>query len=178
MTSPVLFAGAFQTIYCMLLFLTGLFLILLVLVQRGRGGGLSGAFGGMGGQSAFGAKAGDTFTKVTVVAATFWIILCLIGVKFLDTGPSVLVGGPKPAATGASDPSLDGPVTPDGESAAAGDAETGQLLGDGTAAEADPDNTDSMAIGAAGGEDAAPAAEIEKMDSSAAGETSDDAGAQ
>ncbi|MFM9196710.1 MAG: preprotein translocase subunit SecG, partial [Planctomycetia bacterium] len=42
-----------------MLVLTSLFLILLVLVQRGRGGGLAGALGGMGGQSAFGTKAGD-----------------------------------------------------------------------------------------------------------------------
>ena len=38
-----------------------LFLIALVLIQRGRGGGLAGAFGGAGGQSAFGTKAGDVF---------------------------------------------------------------------------------------------------------------------
>ncbi|HVS37924.1 MAG TPA: preprotein translocase subunit SecG, partial [Gemmataceae bacterium] len=36
------------------LLLVGLFLILLVLIQRGKGGGLSGAFGGAGGSSAFG----------------------------------------------------------------------------------------------------------------------------
>ena len=34
------------------LLLTCLFLIVLVLIQRGKGGGLAGAFGGMGGQSA------------------------------------------------------------------------------------------------------------------------------
>ena len=91
MKALVLFAGIGQGIYCLLLFLTALFLILLILIQRGRGGGLSGAFGGgFGGQSAFGAKAGDTFTKVTIVAATFWIILCLVGVKMLGKGESVL----------------------------------------------------------------------------------------
>ncbi|MBN1851398.1 MAG: preprotein translocase subunit SecG [Pirellulales bacterium] len=52
------------------------FLILLVLVQRGRGGGLAGALGGAGGSSAFGAKAGDTFTRITFVTVTIWIILC------------------------------------------------------------------------------------------------------
>lgn len=53
------------------------FLILLVLVQRGRGGGLTGALGGVGGSSAFGAKAGDVFTKITVVAAAIWISICV-----------------------------------------------------------------------------------------------------
>ena len=56
---------------------TSVFLILLVLIQRGRGGGLAGALGGMGGQSAFGTKAGDLFTKITIGVAKFWILLCI-----------------------------------------------------------------------------------------------------
>lgn len=62
---------------------TALFLILLVLIQRGRGGGLAGAFGGMGGQSAFGTKAGDVFTKITVAVAAFWIVLCILATNVL-----------------------------------------------------------------------------------------------
>jgi preprotein translocase subunit SecG len=67
-----------------LLFLTSVFLILLVLIQRGRGGGLAGAFGGLGGQSAFGTKAGDLFTRITIGVAAFWIILCAASVKLLN----------------------------------------------------------------------------------------------
>ena len=52
-----------------------LFMILLVLIQRGRGGGLAGTFGGMGGQSAFGTRAGDTFTRITIVLAVIWVLL-------------------------------------------------------------------------------------------------------
>jgi preprotein translocase subunit SecG len=66
-----------------LLLLTALVLIVLVLIQRGKGGGLSGAFGGMGGQSAFGTKAGDLFTKITIGVAAFWIVLCIISVRVL-----------------------------------------------------------------------------------------------
>ena len=66
-----------------LLILTAIFLIVLVLIQRGKGGGLAGAFGGMGGQSAFGTKAGDLFTKITVGVAFFWIVLCMVTVKML-----------------------------------------------------------------------------------------------
>ena len=66
-----------------LLFLTAVFLIVLVLIQRGKGGGLAGAFGGMGGQSAFGTKAGDLFTKITIGVAAFWIILCMVTVQVL-----------------------------------------------------------------------------------------------
>lgn len=56
----------------------GIFLIGLILLQRGRGGGLAGAFGGMGGQSAFGTKAGDIFTRITIVVAVTWILLACI----------------------------------------------------------------------------------------------------
>lgn len=58
-----------------LLMLVGLFMMLVVLIQRGRGGGLAGAFGGAGGSSAFGTKAGDVFTKITVVVAIIWFAL-------------------------------------------------------------------------------------------------------
>ncbi|SMP52952.1 preprotein translocase subunit SecG [Neorhodopirellula lusitana] len=60
-----------------------LFLILLILVQRGRGGGLSGALGGPGGQSAFGSKAGDTFTVITVGVAGVWILVCAFAMWLL-----------------------------------------------------------------------------------------------
>jgi preprotein translocase subunit SecG len=53
-------------------------LIILVLLQKGKGGGLAGALGGAGGQSAFGTKAGDLFTKITMVVAGVWIVLCVI----------------------------------------------------------------------------------------------------
>ena len=94
---PVLFAGALQYFLGILMFFTAIFLVLLVLVQRGRGGGLAGALGGMGGQSAFGSKAGDTFTKITVWAAVFWIVLCVVSVKYL--GNTSKFGG-VPSATG------------------------------------------------------------------------------
>jgi len=64
-------------LFGILMFAVALFLILLILVQRGRGGGLSGALGGMGGQSAFGTKAGDLFTRITIVVAAVWILLCI-----------------------------------------------------------------------------------------------------
>ena len=82
-----------------LLFLTAVFLILLVLIQRGRGGGLAGAFGGLGGQSAFGTKAGDLFTRITIGVAAFWIILCAASVKMLSNEDSALINIGKNAAT-------------------------------------------------------------------------------
>ena len=63
------------------LLLMGLFLILLVLIQRGKGGGLSGAFGGAGGSSAFGSRAGDTFTRITIYVAAIWLLLIMFLIK-------------------------------------------------------------------------------------------------
>jgi len=95
---PVLLADVLQYVFGILMGVTGLFLILLVLVQRGRGGGLAGALGGMGGQSAFGTKAGDTFTKVTVGAASIWILLCISAVWVLGRQSNKLGSGAAPPA--------------------------------------------------------------------------------
>jgi preprotein translocase subunit SecG len=73
-----------------LLALVGLMLIFIILLQRGRGGGLAGALGGMGGQSAFGTKAGDVFTRITVVLAIIWVLLAAGNVYALRG-----FGGPK-----------------------------------------------------------------------------------
>ncbi len=61
-----------------LVLLLGCFLILLVLIQRGKGGGLSGAFGGVGGSSAFGSRAGDLFTRITLIVAGIWLVLAMV----------------------------------------------------------------------------------------------------
>ena len=76
-----------------LLMLVGLFMMLVVLIQRGRGGGLAGAFGGAGGSSAFGTKAGDVFTKITVVVAIIWFALAGISGIVLRNRDSKFTGG-------------------------------------------------------------------------------------
>ena len=67
------------------LLLLGVFLILLVLIQRGKGGGLAGAFGGVGGSSAFGSRAGDLFTRITIGVAAVWILLIMLQVKVVQS---------------------------------------------------------------------------------------------
>lgn len=79
-----------EVLLSFLLFVTAIFLILLILVQRGRGGGLAGVFGGPGGQSAFGAKAGDLFTRITIGVVAFWIVLCLVSIRLLSTQEELL----------------------------------------------------------------------------------------
>ena len=44
------------------------------------GGGLAGAFGGVGGSSAFGSRAGDLFTRITITVAAIWILLTMVQV--------------------------------------------------------------------------------------------------
>jgi preprotein translocase subunit SecG len=81
-----------ETILYVVLFFLAIFLIVLILVQRGKGGGLAGAFGGMGGQSAFGTKAGDLFTRITIGVVGVWIVVCLIAVRILGTASTVSKG--------------------------------------------------------------------------------------
>jgi preprotein translocase subunit SecG len=54
------------------------FLILLVLIQKGRGGGLSSAFGGSGGNTAFGTKTGDVLTWATSIVFAIFITLAVV----------------------------------------------------------------------------------------------------
>jgi preprotein translocase subunit SecG len=61
-----------------LIVLASLFMICIILIQRGKGGGLAGAFGGVGGSSAFGTKAGDVFTKITIGVAIGWILSLML----------------------------------------------------------------------------------------------------
>ncbi len=66
----------------------GLLLMLIILIQRGKGGGLAGAFGGAGGSSPFGSKAADQFVKITLWLAGVWILVIMIHVKVVkyDSG--------------------------------------------------------------------------------------------
>ena len=79
--APPVFPGWLIALLNILLLLTGLFLILVVLIQRGKGGGLAGAFGGVGGSSAFGSRAGDAFTRFTIIVASIWVLLIMVLVK-------------------------------------------------------------------------------------------------
>ena len=60
-----------------LFIIVAIFLILLVLIQKGRGGGLSGAFGGGGGNTAFGSKTGDVLTWATSVVFGVFLLLAI-----------------------------------------------------------------------------------------------------
>jgi len=66
------------------LFIISAFMILLILIQRGKGGGLIGALGGSGGSSPFGSRAGDQFTRLTIYVAIAWLLLTMVQVKAIQ----------------------------------------------------------------------------------------------
>lgn len=55
------------------------FMMLVILIQKPKGGGLSGAFGGSAGSASdmFGAKAGDVLTWFTVVCFLMFLVLAM-----------------------------------------------------------------------------------------------------
>ena len=119
--------AALQLVFQILLTLVAIFLILLVLVQRGRGGGLAGALGGMGGSSAFGAKAGDIFTRITIIAAAVWIFLCIAAAKLgpASAGGRLNTGNGAPVSSGPElTPPANGEKTGTDEAAKADEAAT------------------------------------------------------
>jgi len=57
-------------------------LILIVLIQKGRGGGLSGAFGGAMASGILGSKTGDFLTWVTIVLAGVFLTIAVVMARF------------------------------------------------------------------------------------------------
>jgi preprotein translocase subunit SecG len=79
-------------------------LILVILIQKGRGGGLSSAFGGAGGYSAFGAKTGDVFTWITVALTFLFILMAVIGNYMFVPPPVTTLPPPEAVAPGTAIP--------------------------------------------------------------------------
>src|SRR3954468_2194706 len=90
-----IFLGLFITLFV----IVSMFLILIILIQKGRGGGLANAFGGGGGNTAFGSKTGDVLTWATSII--FGIFLLVAVILNLMTRPSTT---PMAAAPGTTPP--------------------------------------------------------------------------
>lgn len=109
----------FVSLLAILFVLVCLFMMLVILIQKPKGGGLSGAFGGAGGgeQSVLGAKAGDVLTWVTITCFVLFLLLAMgltwtIAPTQVPTSPGTLQpaptsgsGGAAPATTGTQTPS-------------------------------------------------------------------------
>jgi preprotein translocase subunit SecG len=69
--------GFFEGFLIILFTLVSVIMILVVLIQKGRGGGLAGAFGGGGGSTAFGSKTGDVLTWATSIIFGIFLLLAI-----------------------------------------------------------------------------------------------------
>ena len=78
---------------------TCVLLILVILLQKGRGGGLASAFGGAGGYSAFGAKTGDVFTWITVGLTGLFVLMAVLGNYAFVPAPTPTASAVKTPAT-------------------------------------------------------------------------------
>ncbi|MDA1195317.1 MAG: preprotein translocase subunit SecG [Planctomycetota bacterium] len=99
--------GAIMTLFIISAFLV----ILIVLAQEGKGGGLAGAFGGAGSET-FGVKAG------TVNSATAWVGAMFLGLALLYAGLSTAQSTPTKGVDSMENlPGDSAPVEPPGGSA-------------------------------------------------------------
>jgi len=83
-----------------------LVLLMVILLQQGRGGDIASAFGGSGSQTAFGARAGATLlTRITTVAAVLFMLgSVILGVMSQRGGGGSVVSGKAPVSAPASAP--------------------------------------------------------------------------
>jgi preprotein translocase subunit SecG len=103
-------------------------LILLVLIQKGRGGGLAGAFGGAGGNTAFGSKTGDVLTWATSILFGVFLLLA-VATNWLSNSLDGQQQNQASAVTAAPNPAQRGPGLPGGLGGAGGAG--GQPIGAG-----------------------------------------------
>lgn len=122
---PLLAVGFIMKVVAGLFILCSIILVLVVLVQKGRGGGLTAALGGGMASGILGSKTGDFLTWVTIVLVGVFLSLAVVLAKFYkptvtdyDIGPSAPVTQPaevnQPAAL-TPEPVGDDAATPTGD---------------------------------------------------------------
>lgn len=114
------------TLFAVLWTLLAVGLVLIILIQKGRGGGISAAFGGGGANSLLGTKTGDFLTWVTIGLVTVLLVGAVLMGKFMrpqessslvpvtpinqtvpGEGEVDLAGQAEPAADAAAEPATD-----------------------------------------------------------------------
>ena len=107
---PFLAVGILMNLVAVLFVFSCIALILIILIQKGRGGGLSSAFGGAGAGGVLGSKTGDFLTWVTIGLVSVYLLFAIIMGKFYKPSPGDF-GAPTPPPT--SEPAPEGMGTLD-----------------------------------------------------------------
>jgi preprotein translocase subunit SecG len=93
--------------------LTCMVLMLVILLQQGKGGDIANAFGGGSSQAAFGARSGATvLSRATTVCAVLFVVGALVLGIIGQRGPGSVIGGRAPARTPAAPPPATLPPNP------------------------------------------------------------------
>jgi len=102
--------GVIITILTVLLIIDCLLLIGIILLQRGKGQGLAGAFGVGGMEEALGTHAASTAQRITGILGAGFIVLAIL-VSWLKQREMTEVGGVEPAPTPAKIGKVEAPAT-------------------------------------------------------------------
>ena len=94
--SPLLAVSFVMKILAALFLICCIALILVILIQKGRGGGLSTALAGGVASGILGSKTGDFLTWVTIVVVGVFLALAVLMARFYK--PEVSEFGPPPSA--------------------------------------------------------------------------------
>ena len=95
---PILAANILMNIIAVIFTICAIVLILVILIQKGRGGGLSGAFGGGMASGILGSKTGDFLTWFTIGLVGIFLVLLVLLAKFYKPTISEYQRGPSPVA--------------------------------------------------------------------------------
>jgi preprotein translocase subunit SecG len=79
---PMLAVGILMKFVAVLFVIVAVVLTLVILIQKGRGGGLSAAFGGGMASGLLGSKTGDFLTWVTIVLVAVFLLLAVVLARF------------------------------------------------------------------------------------------------
>ena len=88
MSFPLLAASFIMHVVAVLFVVCCVALVLIILIQKGRGGGLSAAFGGGMASGILGSKTGDFLTWVTIVLVSVFLIFAIVMAKFYVPAPA------------------------------------------------------------------------------------------
>lgn len=103
LNSPILAAGFFMNFLLIIWILCAVALILIVLIQKGKGGGLSGAFGGGMATNILGANTKKPLTWFTIGLVGVFLFLAVLLAKFYPQSGVAAISPPTP---------VNQPVTP------------------------------------------------------------------